>query len=471
MDRREPLIQDQIEELKEEKDTIFAAATPPGRGAVSMVRISGPSTFSVLEKIFKPHKKQTIKTHQAVYGKIRDQKGRNIDEVILLVFKSPHSFSTEDTAEIYCHGNPLIINEIYRLLESLNLRPAANGEFTERAFLGGRIDLTQAEAIDSLIRARSRKEYQIWLKQAGGYFQNKVDDLREKLIDLLADIEAEIDFVEEGEVFAQQSEKQKLAGSIINYVQEILAHGRLGEKIQEGFRIAIVGKPNVGKSSIMNLLLNQERSIVTDIPGTTRDIIQESLHIGGSVFNFIDTAGIRETTEQIEKIGIERSHASMEEAHLILFVIDAEQGFAKEDEKIYKKIVQFPHLFLVNKVDRVNKEKINILPSTLYGKEHILFSAKEGTGLKKLEERLLHLANWQDGELDDIVIIHSRVKNLLEKIETQLQEFLNLSESEAPQEIQAIPLREAIHSLGEITGQIGSEEILSSIFRRFCIGK
>jgi tRNA modification GTPase len=468
-------------------ETICAPATPPGRGAVSMVRISGPLTLHILREIFsqnpkkvyqtknKPAKKKSLPNFEkkkALLGEIH-QDGKIIDQVILIFFAAPHSYTTEDLAEIHCHGNPIIVRQIIELLIQKGARPARKGEFTERAFLGGRIDLTQAEAIDSLIRAHSKKEAQIWLRQAGGYFRQRVESLRQRLIDLLADIEAEIDFLEEEEIFISQQEKEKRAGLVLSEIHEILSHGRLGSNIEEGFKIAIIGKPNVGKSSLMNLILNRERSIISHIPGTTRDVVSETVEIGDLAFRFYDTAGLRDSLDTIETIGIAKTRETIAKADFCLFLIDYAAGIQQEDLQIFAYLNENKKSFMIiaNKMDLISKLDTSNLTQLLPARDFILFSVNQGMGLDKLEKVLLSLPGSEEPEEEEMMIIQERISALLLKIQSLLHEFISLCAPRTPQEIQAIPLREAIHCLEEITGRISVEDILDSIFGRFCIGK
>ncbi len=436
-----------------------------------MIRISGSRTREILTQIFSVTK---IEIRKATYGHILGPKGK-IDDVILVFYGAKRSFTTEDMAEIFCHGNPVIVREIIDLLTSLGVRPAEKGEFTERAFLGGRIDLTQAEAVDALIRAQSRSEYRIWLKQSSGFFREKIYSLRERMIDLLADIEAEIDFADAEEVFVRLEEKVDYAGEINEFVQKILRYGRLGDKIREGVQVVIAGEPNVGKSSIMNLLLNEERSIVTDIPGTTRDIVSGSIEIGAHIFFLMDTAGLRESLEPVEKIGIERTFSALERADVVLYVVDGSQVIDSSLNRMSANFHQKRHIILINKMDLVLEDQHSSIRDTFQtmfpGTTFIFFSATSGMGIPELERFLSETAELPEEDREEIVMVQERVKNLLLLIQEKVDEFINLSQNQSPQEIQAIPLREAIQYLGEISGRIGNEEILGSIFRRFCIGK
>lgn len=458
------------------QDTICAPASPAGRGALSALRVSGPRAHALLTSIFQGP--TAIRPRRALYGFIQDQE-RTYDEVIAIYYPGPRSYTAEDMVEIFCHGNPVIVRDLLKLLQGRGARLAEPGEFTERAFANGRIDLTQAEAVDSLIRAHSSQEYRIWLNQAGGVFRRTIDAMRQELIELTADIEAEIDF-EEGHVFAPDQTKIDLARSIRQRTQQILDHGRLGQKISHGFDIALVGKPNVGKSSLMNLLLNQERAIVSQTPGTTRDVISEQLEIQGLSFRFHDTAGIREIAdhaaqghEAIEAQGIQRSKETLQKAHLVLLIFDAGSPLTTED----RHLMDFARdngnqiLFALNKVDLLRPNEPDkwreLLPH-----EHLIFiSATQGTGLAELEQAFIDRLQLPSFDTEDTLILHQRVQNHLHQLQESLEEFLHLVHQKQPQEIQAHALRQAIDEMGAITGGIHTEDILASIFGRFCIGK
>lgn len=465
-----------MESRQFQADTICALATPKGRGSVGMIRISGCNTEQVIKKIFSPHSskinlaKTNIPHREAILGRIHDN-NTVLDQVILVFYQGPASYTTEDMAEIFCHGNPVIAREILELLIRHNVKPAKAGEFTERAFLGGRIDLTQAEAIDSIIKANSKKEVGIWLKHLDGTFKDRIEGLRQRLIDLLADIEAEIDFVEEEEIFASSESKIGLANEILSHLEHILKFGRLGSQVEEGFKVAIIGKPNVGKSSLMNLLLNRDRSIISNIPGTTRDVITETIEIGEIAFRFYDTAGLRESSDTLESIGIQKTREALKESEYCLFLIDALTGFDKEDQLILELLKNKNFYYVINKIDLAERASKTNWQDLLGSNRYILFSAKTGYGLDQLESILKSIPAWENEDENELLIIHERIKFLLLNIKLLLAEFLDTVKKDSPQEIQSIPLREAIRCMGEVTGKIIVEDILDSIFRRFCIGK
>jgi tRNA modification GTPase len=469
------------------QDTICAPASPSGRGAVSALRISGPKAYSLLAELFQG-RSPSLTPRRALYGFIQDHE-RTYDEVIAIYYPGPRSYTAEDMVEIFCHGNPVIVRDILDLLVRHGARPAEPGEFTERAFANGRIDLTQAEAVDSLIRAHGSQEYRIWLKQAGGVFRRTIEAMRGELIELTADIEAEIDF-DEGHVFAPYQRKVELVQSILQRIQKILEHGRLGQKISHGFDIALVGKPNVGKSSLMNLLLNQERAIVSQTPGTTRDVISEELEIQGLSFRFHDTAGIRDLDsahgqnspapapfehghEAIEAQGIQRSKETLQKAHLALLLFDAASPFGAQDQSLldFARDQGTELLFVFNKVDLIEPHTQEKWREFLPDKPLVFLSATQGTGLAELEQALTKQLRIPSFGEDDTLILHQRVQNHLQNIQESLEEFLHLARLEQPQEIQAHALRQALDEMGAITGGIHTEDILGSIFGRFCIGK
>ncbi len=471
-------------------DTICAPATPHGRGAVSLIRISGSKTQYLLEKIFQPRQQKKIKPWQAIYGHLVKE-NKILDEVIVLFFAKPHSYTTQDMAEIYCHGNPIIVRQILEYLLLLGARMAKPGEFTEQAYWGGRIDLTQAEAVHSLISAHSEKELELWLQNTNGFFRDVINQLRQKMIDFMGDVEAEIDFGsddsdEETQPTSSHKNKITMLQNIVQEIENLLTSGRLGQNIQNGFQVAIIGRPNVGKSSLMNALLNQDRSIVSAMPGTTRDIISENIEINGFMFRFFDTAGIRELAEtqnfattslqvDIESLGINKTKKLLEQVDLLLILMDAVSGFVPQDLDLLADLPDKPRLYTINKIDQGEYLDIDYWQKHIHkigkSKNQIAFiSALESKGLDDLESKMTAAAGYNDIP-DDTLLMQERVRDLLTQIIAELHELDQLIRENNPPEILAIPLRQCIEYIGSITGQIHNEEILGSIFRRFCIGK
>ncbi len=448
-------------------DTICAAATPPVNSALALIRISGLDSISVAKKIFTNHKAMSHK--KAVYGSIVDNT-KTIDDVILTQFSEPNSFTGEDSVEIACHGNHLVVHKILTLLGKHDIRIAEPGEFSRRAFLNGKIDLTEAEAINHLITAKSNWEIDTAIKQMHGSLKSSINEIKEQLILLKADIESSIDFIEEDIEFISKDDAIALANKLQISLKDLFTRCKIGEKMAKGINVTIAGKPNVGKSSLLNMILNQERAIVSDIPGTTRDLIRESVQIAGVHINIIDTAGIDKPSDEIEKIGIELSHKEIESASIVLMVIDSFRGIDDVDRKILEKVKDKNVIFLLNKSDISSQENIKKINQEL-NTETIPFSTKSGDGFSKLEERISSFLNSNFADINDSFVADLRIINLLEKASENIISVISLLKSEEPAEITSFEIQSMIDNLGEITGEISPDTILDSIFSRFCIGK
>jgi len=449
-------------------DTICAPATPPVNSAIAIIRISGPLTHDVIKKLF-PQQTDFNERH-AYYLSLFDG-NRIIDDVIIIFYKKPKTYTGEDMAEIFCHGNQIIVKEILQLLHRNGIRMAEPGEFTKLAFLNGKIDLTEAEAINHLIVAKSEWEISMALEQMHGSLRDAIKAIRKEAIELKADIECGIDFIEEDiEIISKESALQKLnlIGSDIN---NVFLKCRIGERLCHGIDITITGKPNVGKSSILNLMLNRERAIVSDIPGTTRDIIKEPLQIEGIHFNVIDTAGIDSPSNEIERIGIEMSYRNIDESALVIMVFDASNGISTADETLYEKIKHKKNcLYLINKIDIGNDSNIKSIMRIL-DSEPILFSAKEGYSLVDLKNKIIEFVNDKFVDTRNSFIADVRIIALLEQSICIIKELKGLIKKSEPIEIIACELNNFLDKLSEITGEITPEEVLDSLFTRFCIGK
>jgi len=450
--------------LKE--DTIIALATPPGIGAISVIRLSGPDSFVVTDLLFKG--KQQIansKSHTIHYGDIFDFSGNHIDDVLVSVFKSPNSYTGEDSIEISTHGNPLIAQKIIgEFINTGKVRLAEPGEFTKRAFLNNRIDLSQAEAVADIIHARSDASLKGARNQLDGLLSKKVSGLRESLINATSFIELELDFAEEDIEFVNTEELLKRIDEIIIEIDSILDTYNVGRIIRDGINVALVGKPNVGKSSILNFLLKESRSIVSEIPGTTRDIIREEISIDGILFRLYDTAGLRESDNPIEEEGIKRSREVLGNADIILFIEDVQQGVSRE---LFNELL---NIVSGDKVIRV-LNKIDLNDST-HIEADIKVSAKTGIGMKDLAKVLVKTAIGTNYYTEKTAIISNvRHYNCLKNARESL---LNARESvlkKASGEFISVDLRNAAISLGEIIGEVTSDDILNNIFMKFCIGK
>ncbi|RUM57905.1 MAG: tRNA uridine-5-carboxymethylaminomethyl(34) synthesis GTPase MnmE [Persephonella sp.] len=454
-----------------ERDTIVANATPLIPSAVGIVRISGDKALDIGKKIFTFPKNREIKPRYAYFGKITDLNGEVIDEGLLIYFKAPHSFTGEDVVEIYPHGSVPVIRKIISECINLGCRLAEPGEFTKRAFLNGKIDLTQAEAIAELINAKTEKASKVAVNILEGKLSKKVNRLKEKLLELISYIEAELNFPEDVEPIPDDLIKQNLK-EVLENIDELLKTYKKGELLREGIKLAIVGRPNVGKSSLFNALVGYERAIVSEFKGTTRDFIEETVSIGGIPVRLLDTAGIRETEDKVEKIGIEKAKEKIREADIILFVFDTSEGLTDEDLKIYDEVKDKNPIVVGNKIDLLkNNKKLDIFKKKYYFKNIIFVSSKTNLNLNLLEEEIfkrLGLLEEQDRE----VYINLRHYNLLKSSKEKLEYILeNLEEVIKHKELLMLDIREAQNYLEEIVGLITTEDILGNIFQNFCIGK
>lgn len=465
--------------------TIAAIASPPGTGGISIVKISGPSSISIAASVFRPASKRSrgrfapaiFESHRLYYGHILDDRsGRCLDEVLLAVMKAPRSYTREDIAEINCHGGAAAVRAVLELVLRKGARLAEPGEFTRRAFLNGRIDLTQAEAVIDIINARTDQAFDVASAQVGGILRREVENIRSFLIDRLARNEAAIDFPEEDDV--QQSSdgnamSQNLRQKVIQPIEQLLRNYYAGKAIREGLTVAIVGRPNVGKSSLMNRLLACERAIVTPHPGTTRDAIEADLVIRGILISLWDTAGLHKSTDPIEAIGIEKTIERVAQADLILFVIEAHRPLTGEDYSIYQKICSKPLVFIFNKIDLIDKHShSDLIPDDWIKTARIPISALNGQGIEAVREAVLNYAQV-DGfsEVAPTIIPNLRQKSLLERcVQAAEEAAAGLEENESPELID-IHLRQAIDRIDDTLGISAKTEIIDSIFSRFCIGK
>jgi tRNA modification GTPase len=445
------------------KDTIVANATPLIPSAISIVRISGDKALEIGKKIFSLPEK--ITPRKVYFGKIFNHKGEVIDEGLFVYFQKPKSFTGEDLVEIYPHGSVPVVKSILEACFMYGARLARPGEFTERAFLNGKIDLLQAEAIADLINAKSERAAKIAVSILEGKLSKQINALREKLINLISLIEAEINFPEDVEEIDSSLIISQLE-EVKSQIEKLLASYKKGNLIKEGIKLTIVGRPNVGKSSLFNALVGYERAIVSEIQGTTRDFIEESLKIKDIPVILLDTAGLRDTEDKIEKIGIEKAQEKINEADIILFVIDASFGFTEEDKKIYDKIKDKPHIIVVNKSDLNNK------PIDFFEKyDNIVYtSVINNQGIKELEEKII--TSLGIIEKEDDLFINLRQSTLLKQAKEKIEEIENhINYLINNKEILMIYIQEALNYLDEIVGAISTEDVLDNIFSKFCIGK
>ncbi len=449
------------------EDTICAPATPSVNSSIAIIRISGPDTRRAISSHFISG--GDLKPRYAHHGTLLD-KDDQIDDVIMIYYPAPRSYTGEEMAEIFCHGNQIIVKKIIMLLNALGVRLAEPGEFTRRAFLNGKIDLTEAEAINHIIMAKSEWEIETSLRQMHGSLRNVIRTIRDSITEFKADIEAGIDFSDEDAEFLTQEQALLAARGIQKSIEDLLNCCAMGEQLSHGIDITITGKPNVGKSSVLNLLLNQERAIVSSIPGTTRDIIREPFQICGMHVNLVDTAGIGKPGDEIEKIGIDLSHRNIESSPFIIMVLDARSGIHDADEHILEKTKNKKRIILINKIDIADPDAIAEMQRNL-GEDAVLFSALTGAGLQDLKEAMKQRIRNEFVQIENSFIADMRIIVLLKNASSIIEKICVLVESRSPAEIVAFELQSLMDTLADITGEITPDDILDSIFSRFCIGK
>ncbi|WP_111307534.1 tRNA uridine-5-carboxymethylaminomethyl(34) synthesis GTPase MnmE [Confluentibacter sediminis] len=460
-----------------DQDTIVALATPSGSGAIAIIRLSGVNAIHLAEKQFKSVTGKQLskqKTHTIHLGHIMDG-DKTIDEVLVSVFKNPNSYTGENVVEISCHGSKYIQQEIIQLFLRNGCRMATAGEFTLRAFLNGKLDLSQAEAVADLITSDNEASHQIAMQQMRGGFSSEIAKLREELLNFASLIELELDFAEEDVEFADRTKFKELVGRIGFVLKRLIDSFAVGNVIKNGIPVAIVGEPNVGKSTLLNALLNEERAIVSEIAGTTRDTIEDEISIGGIGFRFIDTAGIRDTKDVVESIGIKKTFEKIDQAQVVIYLFDAAEfkaekfQFKVEIEKIKNKYPQKPLIVIANKIDKLNDAQILNLKSQITNLD--LLSAKNGLGVEELKAKLISFVNLGALRNNDTIITNSRHYDSLQKA---LEEIIKVNQgldSGLSGDLLAIDIRQALYYFGEITGEITNDDLLGNIFANFCIGK
>lgn len=455
-------------------DTIAAISTSIGASGIGIIRVSGPDAILIVDKIFRSSKNKKlidVKTFTLNHGHIIAEQ-KEIDEVLVSVMREPHSFTGENVVEVNCHGGLIAVKEVLNAVIKAGARHAEPGEFSKRAFLNGRIDLAQAESIMDLINAKTKKGMNVALKQLDGVLSREVNDLRDMLLDLLAQIEAGIDFPEHDvEEVSRENIKDKSI-FIAEKLHKLIDTADTGKVFREGLKTAIVGRPNVGKSSLLNALLKESRAIVTDIPGTTRDVIEEVVNIRGIPLRLIDTAGIRETEDIVEKIGVEKTRQVLEEADLILVVIDASEPLNDHDRNILKNMNQKNLILIANKTDMGENIDYNKLKKYCSPENIIKMSVINGTGLENLEKRIEKMVYaGLSADSDDILVTNVRHKQSLEKAYESISDVIEAVDMGMPTDCLSIDIKTAWESLGEITGDTVSDGLLNEIFSKFCIGK
>ena len=463
-----------LEELKM-TDTIAVLSTPPGSGGIAIIRISGEEAFFYADKLFKGKEKViNQKTHTVQYGKVvSPQDHLAVDEVLLTKMAAPRSYTREDIVEISCHGGYVVTRKILSLLFGLGVRPAEPGEFTKRAFLNGRMDLSQAEAVMDLIQARTDEVQKVAVRQLEGALSHKLDVMREALIDLLARIEVNLDYPEYDaeEVTLKKAEKE-IDQMIVN-LEALLNSFHYGKILREGMEVAIIGRPNAGKSSLLNRLAGKNRAIVTDIPGTTRDVLEEFVNIKGLPVKLFDTAGVRETADTIEKMGVEKSWEAVQNADCILYLLDGSKTYEEQDQLLYKEIRNKGKkvFVLVNKTDLMEDEQKQSF-SALLPEETLFISVARGHGVDVLEEKLLTFAKQNAGQSEnDVLLTNARHEGHIRTALDLLKSALKAVSGGLTLDMAAMDIKAGLEELGKITGHHASEDVLHAIFSKFCLGK
>lgn len=460
-------------------DTIAAIATPPGNGGIAIIRVSGPKAEKITRKVFLlSPPRDTLLPHHLYFGRVTDPlSGSPLDQGLLVLMRAPRSYTGEDVAEIHCHGGSFLSRRILEVVLNQGARLALPGEFTKRAFLNNRLDLSQAEAVLDLVQAKSEQGLQLAWEQLSGRLSDICSTIRERLLGLTAHIEACIDFPEDDIPERTQNEIQEEIVTLTREISSLSSTFAQGKVYREGVRTALVGKPNVGKSSLLNLLSGTERAIVTPIPGTTRDILEETIIVDGIPLVIWDTAGLRSTTDEIERIGVERAKAGLQAAELVLAIFDASLPLNEEDEAVAEAVSQKKTIPILNKIDLPLIVQPKDLEQRFGGSLPVLLSAKDGTGLEELRKRIKHLAFGDtpfyqgQGEPSGALIARVRHRDVLIKAEQSLTQARASLDDGLPLDLVAVDLRAALDHIGEITGHVTSEDILDRVFRDFCIGK
>ncbi len=457
------------------EDTIAAIATAvsPGQGSIAVIRISGSSAIEITKTIVHIPGTQDWSTHKVLYGHVTEANQRTyIDEVLILIMKGPRSFTGEDVVEIHCHGGIIAVQKILeRILDIPSVRRAEAGEFSQRAVLNGRLSLTQAESISELVSARSRKAAELAVNGIEGNIQTTIQSIRKRLVEQLTEIEARIDFEEDLPILNEKHVKNEIV-AIKKDLTELIDNAKRGSWVRSGLKVALTGKPNVGKSSLLNRLCKQEKAIVTDLPGTTRDLLESEIVLEGIPVTFIDTAGLRETKNIIEKIGISRTKKTLIQADLIILIFDYSKGWTIEDESILKQLpINIPFLIVGNKSDLKNNQSFEKVPNDILKKENLLIlSAKTGNGEEGLINYLLQICGSSQTHGLHIAL-NERQLDLAKSTMESLENINKVFDEKLPWDFWTIDLRQAINYLGELTGEDLTENLLDNIFSKFCIGK
>lgn len=449
-------------------NTIAAISTPAGVGGIGIIRISGDDALNIVKKVFRAKNESDFKAYTIKFGYIIDENEKVMDQVLVSYFKAPKTYTGEDVCEINCHGGNVSTREILELVLRNGAKMAEAGEFTKRAFINGKLDLTQAEAVIELINSKSNKESAASLKQLEGVLGEKIKDIKSSIIELLVDIEANIDYPEYDIEEVRREKILKILNENIEKLDKLERSFDSGKILRDGISTAIVGKPNVGKSSLLNRLVKEERAIVTEIAGTTRDTIEEFVTVRGIPLKLIDTAGIHETNDVVESIGVDKSKKALEEADLVLVMLDSTRELSKEDMEILESTKNKKNIVLINKIDTGNTLKKEMFKERIT----IELSTKTAEGLEKLEDEIERMFNISDVEIqNEIIVTNIRHKNLIELANKGIKNAIKSIENGLPVDMLSIDLQEALQNLGEIIGESISEEVVKGIFAKFCVGK
>ena len=459
-------------------DTIAAIATPPGAGGVGIVRVSGTEALPLFKQLFVPlHPRSSFTSHRLYYGSIHARSGILLDEVLAVYMRAPHTYTREDVVEFQCHASPLVLQELLEHLFTLGARPAEPGEFTKRAFLSGRIDLSQAEAVIDLLEARSATGAGLAAAQLQGALARTIDAIRAALIELMARLEVAIDFPEEdADIFDRHEAAHILQERVMAPIKMLISNADHGRIFREGARLVIAGQPNAGKSSLLNALLREDRALVTPVPGTTRDTIEEGMTLHGIPLQVIDTAGIRtDHADQVEALGVDRAHRMIDTADCVLFLVDAQTGFTEADRQLYTSLAHKRRLLVLNKRDLITAEQEQHL-RTLLGKIQepvVSISARNGDGMEELHKAILRAITPGKSSLVETARFapNRRHRSLLIQAEAACTACLDTLAAGAPLDLLSVDVQTVLESIGEIGGHAASDEVLDAVFSRFCIGK
>ena len=468
------------------ESTIAAIATSPGESGIGIIRISGEKSLNILNKIFYPVSKNLAPKdnhRQLIYGHIKDELGHIIDEVLAVYFPAPKTYTAEDVVEIDCHGGIVPLSNTLSLVLRCGADLAEPGEFTKRAFLNGRLDLTQAEAVIDVINSKTNSSFDVAMEQLRGRFSKEINEIRKEITDVLVDIAVNIDYPDEDIELILYDKLENQLRSIKKKVDYLIDSSDTGRILREGLNVAIIGRPNVGKSSLMNAMLRESRAIVTEIPGTTRDTIEELINVRGIPVNLIDTAGIRSTDDVIEQIGIDKSKKSLESADLVIFMIDLTSEISAEDYEIFNQVDKSKLLLLFNKADKTARISEADIASFARGARYMISSVNDSKSVDEIENAIFEKAGGnlllgKESEADKLarspksnIVTNARHKNMLERAATSLGEAINAASDGIPLEFMEIDIRNAYEELGFITGDSVQDDVIDEVFSRFCLGK